>query len=105
MLTPPQKTLELIAYNHNPVAFCTRIDTLVLNLWLAVISNFLVMFCGVIKTKGFPGGLVGKESCCNAEDPGSFPGWRRTPGERKWQSAPESESVSWSGLLDSFATP
>ena len=30
---------------------------------------------------GFPGGLVGKESACNAGDPGSIPGWGRSPGE------------------------
>ena len=29
----------------------------------------------------FPGGSVGKESACNAEDPGSIPGLRRSPGE------------------------
>ena len=30
---------------------------------------------------GFPGGSVGKESTCNAEDLGSNPGLRRSPGE------------------------
>ena len=29
----------------------------------------------------FPGNSVGKESACNAEDPGSIPGSRRSPGE------------------------
>ena len=29
-----------------------------------------------------PGGSGGKESTCNAEDPGSIPGSRRSPGER-----------------------
>ena len=28
---------------------------------------------------GFPGGLVGKESACSAGDPGSIPGWGRSP--------------------------
>ena len=28
-----------------------------------------------------PGGSVGKESACNAGDPGSIPGWGRSPGE------------------------
>ena len=32
-------------------------------------------------TMGFPGGLVSKESTCNAGDPGSIPGLGRTPGE------------------------
>ena len=30
---------------------------------------------------GFPGGLGGKESTCNAGDPGSIPGLGRSPGE------------------------
>ena len=30
---------------------------------------------------GFPGGSVGKESTCNAGDPGLIPGWGRSPGE------------------------
>ena len=31
--------------------------------------------------KGFPGSSAGKESACNAEDPGLIPGWGRSPGE------------------------
>ena len=31
--------------------------------------------------KGFPGGSDGKESACNAEDPGSIPGLERFLGE------------------------
>ena len=30
---------------------------------------------------GFPGGSDGKESACNAGDPGLIPGLRQTPGE------------------------
>ena len=30
---------------------------------------------------GFPPGLSGKESTCNAGDTGSIPGWGRSPGE------------------------
>ena len=30
---------------------------------------------------GFPGNSVGKESTCNAEDPGSIPGAGRSTGE------------------------
>ena len=30
---------------------------------------------------GFPGGSVGKEFACNAEDPGSIPGSGKSPGE------------------------
>ena len=31
---------------------------------------------------GFPGSSVGKESICNAGDPGLIPGWGRSPGKR-----------------------
>ena len=37
---------------------------------------------------GFPGSSAGKESACNAGDPG-FDSWLRTiPWRRAWQSAP-----------------
>ena len=45
---------------------------------------------------GFPGGLAGKESACNAGDLGSIPGLRRSPGE--WNSYPP----QYSGLEDSM---
>ena len=32
------------------------------------------------QSKGFPDGLDGKESTCNASDPGSIPGSGRSPG-------------------------
>ena len=32
-------------------------------------------------SQGVPGGSVGKESACNAGDPGSLPGSVRSPGE------------------------
>ena len=31
--------------------------------------------------QGFPGSSAGKESACNAGDPGSVPGLGRSPGE------------------------
>ena len=34
-------------------------------------------------TKGFPDSSVGKESACNAGEPGLIPGSRRSPGEGK----------------------
>ena len=33
---------------------------------------------------GFPGGSVGKESACNAGDPGSIPGVGKIPWRREW---------------------
>ena len=35
----------------------------------------------VWKKEGFPGRSAGKESTCNAEDPGSIPGSGRSPAE------------------------
>ena len=37
---------------------------------------------GTLEKEGFPGGSEGKESTCNAGDPGSIPGLGRSPGER-----------------------
>ena len=42
---------------------------------------------------GFPDSSVGKESTCNAGDPGSIPGSGRSPGERKGYS------YSWASLV------
>ena len=39
-----------------------------------------ILLCTYIHT--FPGGLVGKVSACNAEDPDSIPGSGRFPGNR-----------------------
>ena len=36
---------------------------------------------------GFPGDSDSKVSACNVGDPGSSPGWERSPG-RKWQPTP-----------------
>ena len=41
-------------------------------------------------------GSVGKESTCNAEDPGSIPGSGRSPGE--WKGYP----LQYSGLENSM---
>ena len=35
----------------------------------------------VSKLPAFPGSSAGKESTCNAGDPGSTPGWGRSPGK------------------------
>ena len=45
-------------------------------------SQIVRHFCKIISSKkGFPGGLDGKESTCNAGDLGLIPGSRRSPGE------------------------
>ena len=38
--------------------------------------------------KGFPGGSDGKESFCNAGDPGLIPGSGRSPWKREWLPTP-----------------
>ena len=69
---------------------------------------------------GFPGSSAGKESVCNAEDPGSIPGSGRSPGEgigyplqNSWASLVAQsvknlpaiqetwvQSLAWEGLLE-----
>ena len=41
------------------------------------VSNFINLYICL----GFPGSSVGKESACNAVDPGSIPGWGSSPGK------------------------
>ena len=45
--------------------------------------------------QGFPGGSVGEESACNAEDPGLIPGSERSPGERTGYPLQD----SWASLV------
>ena len=42
-----------------------------------------VSFGATLSTLGFPNSSVGKESTCNAGDPGSSPGLGRSPEEGK----------------------
>ena len=48
--------------------------------FLCLLCSFLFSSHTVI-FEGFPGGLDGKVSACNAGDPGSIPGSGRSPGE------------------------
>ena len=49
-----------------------------MDLEIALIEHSLALpFFGIL---GFPSGLDGKASVCNAEDPGSIPGLERSPG-------------------------
>ena len=66
--------------------------------------------CVCVYRSGFPGSSVGKESACNAEDPGSNPGWRRCPGEGNGN--PHSSILIWKipwteepGRLQSMGLP
>ena len=65
---------------------------------------------------GFLGSSAGKESACNEGDPGSIPGWGRSPGEGigyplqySWASlvtqlvknlSAIQETLGWEDLLD-----
>ena len=52
---------------------------------------------------GLPCGSVGKESACNAGDPGSIPGSGRSPGEgndNPLQYSCHGESHGWRSLVD-----
>ena len=44
---------------------------------------------------GFPRSSVGKESACNAGDPGSIPGSRRSPGEMATYSSILAQRIPW----------
>ena len=47
-------------------------------------ANYLKLICSLLRNqrkKGFPDSSVGKESACNAGDPGSIPGSGRSTGE------------------------
>ena len=50
----------------------------------------LVFFFPTGTPYSFPGGSVGKESACNAGDPGSIPGLGRSPGEGNGNPLPYS---------------
>ena len=43
--------------------------------------DIYIYICMYILCKGFPGSSAGKESACNAGDPGLIPGLGRSPGE------------------------
>ena len=57
---------------------CNKINSLELNKPKSL-TNVILSDPSV--KKGFPGGSDGKESSCNAGDPGLIPGWARAPGE------------------------
>ena len=44
-------------------------------------QQLVAFYCCVVSTEGLPGGSDGKESACNAGDPGSIPGLGRSPRE------------------------
>ena len=61
--------------------------------WGKLKENKLILFKQVVK--GFPGSSAGKESTCNAGDPGLIPGLGRPPGEGKGHPL----QYSWASLV------
>ena len=57
------------------------------------------MEANIIICQGFPDSSVGKESACNAGDPGSIPGSGRSSGEGKGYP------LQYSGLENSMDCP
>ena len=52
------------------------------NNFYAKVAYLGMAYTGILQKHWvFPGGSDGKQSACNAGDPGSIPGWERSPGE------------------------
>ena len=66
--------------------------------WAKIIAALfpITSFTSPAPNRGFPDSSVGKESTCNAGDPGSIPGQGRSPGEGKPQP------FQYSGLENSM---
>ena len=60
--------------------YMTTGKTTALTRWTFAGKVMSLLF-NMLSRLGFPDISVGKESACNAEDPGSIPGSRRSPGE------------------------
>ena len=58
-----------------------------------------VVFADNITFHAFPGSSVGKESACNAGDPGSIPGLGRSVGEGIGYPLQYSLQYSWASLV------
>ena len=48
---------------------------------ISYLCTGFIVFLLILNSISFPGGSVGEESVCNVADPGSVPGWGRSPGE------------------------
>ena len=53
--------------------------------------------------QGFPGGSDGKESACNAGDPGLIPGSGRSPGEENANPLKSMDRGAWWGTVHGVA--
>uniref|UniRef100_A0A8B9Y8T5 Uncharacterized protein n=1 Tax=Bos mutus grunniens TaxID=30521 RepID=A0A8B9Y8T5_BOSMU len=62
--------------HHDPT-----LDRFDLVIRILLLTHFLLFIYSFLRTVGFPGGSVGKESTCNAGDLGLIPGLGRSAGE------------------------
>ena len=82
------KLLNLYKVVHNILSLLLLLPIgfvgMVLLLFLILVMSFLCLFFHIClaKGKGFLGGWDGKESTCNAGDPGLIPGMWQSPRER-----------------------
>ena len=51
-------------------------------LFFLILNLIFILYWSIVDFFGFPDSSLGKESACNAGDPGSIPGSRRSSGER-----------------------
>ena len=72
-------SVEVEFWRSTLLMFCGLSPFCFFLLWLPlfILKIFVNPYCVL----GFPGSSVGKESACNAGDPGSIPGLGRSPGE------------------------
>ena len=80
-----------------PITYCFTLESWKLKTYRDLISRL-----------GFPGGSDGKESACNAEDPGSIPESRRSPGEENgilaWRMPWTEESMGSQRVIHDWVT-
>ena len=85
LLNPIPWRFFTIVLSKNLVKLMPKIDILCSHRTLkefgSLSSYTLSNFCMWYKIRGFLGGSDGKESACNAGNPGSTPGPERSPGE------------------------
>ena len=65
--------------------------------------KFFFFLIFILYWSGFPGGSDGKESACNAGDPGSIPGSGRSPGEGNGYSSILVEELHGQKSLEGYS--
>ena len=80
-ILPDCKSLPGPSASPTSHTYCWIMASQSLHLYIPVTSSRKPSLTTPSPTWGFPDSSVGKESACNAEDPGSIPGLGRSPGE------------------------